>query len=93
MRELDNYLRENGITPKVTVCSLSEKNSKAKKVNRIIIDSVRAIFAQQKLPKSLWAEIAKAVVYLQKESPISPGTTTAYKISKLRNPILVIFVF
>ena len=64
MEEFDYYLKENGITHKVTASYSPEQNGKAEKVNCTIMGSFRAIFAQQKLFKSLWAEIAKAVVYL-----------------------------
>ncbi len=40
---------------------------------------VRAIFSQKRLPKSLWAEIAKAVVYLRNRSAICQGTTTEFE--------------
>ncbi len=40
---------------------------------------IRAILAQQWLPKSLWTKIAKAVVYLRNRSPIRQGTTTAFE--------------
>ncbi len=70
MADLDDSLKENGISHEVTTSSSPEQNRKAERVNRTMIGPVRTIFAQQRLPKSLWAEIAKAVVYLQNRSPI-----------------------
>ena len=64
VREFDNYLKENSITYKITALYSFEQNRQAVRVNRTIMDSVRAIFAQQKLPNLLWVEIAKVVVYL-----------------------------
>ena len=65
MGEFDNYLKENGITHEVTAFYSPEQNGKVERVNRTIIGSVRAILAQQRLSKLLWAEIVKAVVYLR----------------------------
>ena len=88
MGEFDDYLKENGITHKVTVPYSPEQNGKAERVNHIIMGPVRTILAQQKPPKSLWAEIAKAVVYLQNRSPINQGTATAYDNLKSEKPYL-----
>ena len=77
MGEFDDYLKENSITHKVTASYSLEQNGKVERVNRMTMGPVWAIFAQQRLPKSLWAEIAKAVDYLRNQSPISQGTTTA----------------
>ena len=71
MKKFDDYLKENSITYKVTIPYSPEQNGKAKRVNRTIMGPTRAILAQQQLSKSLWVEIAKAVVYLQNQSPIS----------------------
>ena len=88
MGEFDDYLKEIDIIHKITAPYLPEQNRKAERVYRTIMGPVRAILAQQKLPKSLWAEIAKAVVYLRNRSPISQGTTTAYENLKSEKPYL-----
>ncbi len=62
MREFDDCFKENGISHEVTAPYSPEQNGKAERVNRTIMGPVRAIFAQQRLPQSLLAEIAKAVV-------------------------------
>ncbi len=65
MGEFDDCLKGNGISHEVTALYSLEQNKKAERVNRTIMGLVRAILAQQKPPKSLWTEIANAVVYLQ----------------------------
>ncbi len=49
---------------------------------------VRAILLQQKLSKSLWAEIAKAVIYLRNRSLNCQRTTTAFENLKGEIPYL-----
>ena len=79
MGEFDGCLKKNGISYKVTASYSPEQNEKAKRGNRTIIGPFQAILAQQRLPKSLRAEIANAVVYLRNRSPIRQGTTTAFE--------------
>ena len=86
MEEFDDYLKKNGIIYKVIALYSLKQNGQAKKVNRIIMGLIRAIFAQQKLPKSLWAENAKVEVYLRNQSLISQGSTTVYE--NLKSEIL-----
>ncbi len=79
MEEFDDYFKENGISHEVTAPYSPKENRKAEKVNRTIMGPVRAILAQQKLPKLLWAELANAVVYLLNRSPICQATTTGFE--------------
>ena len=53
MEEFNDYFKETGITYKVTTPYLSEQNKKVKRVNHTIMGLIWAIFAYQKLPKSL----------------------------------------
>ena len=48
----------------------------------------RGILTQQKPTRSLWAEIANAVVYLRNQSPICQGTTTVFENLKGEIPYL-----
>ena len=59
MEKFDDYFKKTGIPHKITTLYLLKK-----KVNQTIIDSIWAIFTKQKLFKSLWAKIAKVVIYL-----------------------------
>ncbi len=76
---------------KVTVVYSQEQKEKAKRVYHTIIRPIRAIFTQQRLPKSLWAETAKAVVYLQNRSPICQVITTEFENLKSERPYLGYF--
>ena len=79
MGEINDCVMKNGSSHEVTAAYLTEQNKKAERVNYLIMSPVWAIYAQQKLPKSLWAEIAKAVVYLRNPSPIRQGIITAFE--------------
>lgn len=77
--DFDDYLKEIGISHEVTAPYTPEQNGKAERLNQTIMGPVRALLIHMKLPKSLWAEIAKAVVYLRNRSPIQQGTATAFE--------------
>ncbi len=62
MGELDDCFKKNSISHEVTSPYSPEQNGKAERVNRTIMSPVRTIPAQQRLSKSLGAEIAKTVV-------------------------------
>lgn len=62
IKKFDDYVKENGIAHEVTAPYSLQQNRKAERVNCSIMGPVRAIFAQQKLSKSLWAKIAKTIV-------------------------------
>ena len=53
MGKFDDYLKENSVSHEVTVSYSLEQNGKAERVNRTIMGPIRAILAQQRLPKSL----------------------------------------
>lgn len=77
--DFDDYLKEIGITHKVTAPYISEQNGKTERLNWTIMGPVWALLIHMKLSKLLWAEIAKAVVYLRNCSPIQQGIATAFK--------------
>ena len=81
-----DYLQENVISHEVTTPYSPGQNRKAERVKCTIIGPLRANPAQQKLPKSLLAEIAKGVVYLCNRSPIYQGTTKAFENLKSEKP-------
>ncbi len=58
-----------GIKWEPTVPYAPEQNGVSKCVNRTIMEQVRAILSNTKLPKELWSELASTVVYLKTRSP------------------------
>ena len=72
----DDYLRRHGITqdPDVTPYAHAQ-NGVAERAIRTVIQSVRSLLFDARLPKSLWAEAALCAVYVQGPIPSSrhPG--------------------
>jgi hypothetical protein len=78
-KEFDKYLKSQGILHEATVPYSPEQNGVAERVNRTIMERTRSILVDAKLPKELWMEVAKTVVYLKNRSPTSALSTTPYE--------------
>ena len=64
-----------------------EHNGVAERLNRTILEKVRAMFHESGLPKFLWAEVTVHVVYLKNRTwTRTIGNTTPYKILNGRKP-------
>jgi hypothetical protein len=66
-----NICKERGIATQPTIPYTPQQNGLAERVNRTILDNVRATLYHAKLPLYLWAEAVAAVVYCRNRSPTS----------------------
>ena len=64
--EFKTYLAKEGIRHERTV---PEQNGTAERMNRTLVESVRSMLADSKLPHRFWAEALSTAVYLQNRSP------------------------
>ena len=67
--EFENYLQKEGIKHQLMVPKCPEQNGIAERLNRTLIEMVRTMLANFKLPKRLWAEALATAVYLRNRSP------------------------
>ena len=58
------YLQKQGTEQKLTVHDTSSQNGVAERKNRTILERVRALLHASGLPKNLWGEAARHVVWL-----------------------------
>jgi hypothetical protein len=70
-KQMAELCSETGIHHEETAPYTPEQNGVAERANRTICDRIRAILAETKLPKELWAEIACAVAHIKNRSPTS----------------------
>ncbi|RVW29582.1 Retrovirus-related Pol polyprotein from transposon TNT 1-94 [Vitis vinifera] len=81
------FLQEHGIVAQYTMSGSPDQNSVAERRNRTLMDMVRSMRSNSKLPESLWTEALKTTgcpsevrVYNSQEKKLDPRTISAYFI-------------
>nr|GEU98295.1 retrovirus-related Pol polyprotein from transposon TNT 1-94 [Tanacetum cinerariifolium] len=68
-REFEQLCIESGIARHLTVTETPQQNGVAERMNRTLIDKVRCLLIQSRLPKTFWAEATCTTAYLINRSP------------------------
>ena len=63
--KFENYLKKGGITHQLSVPKTPEQNGVAERMNRTLVESVRSMLADAKLPHNYWAETLSTATYLR----------------------------
>ena len=69
--EFNSYLIKEGIKHELTTPHTPEQNGVAKRLNRTLVESMRTMLADSRLPHRFWAEALSTAVYLRNRSPIN----------------------
>ena len=67
--KFENNLKKGGLRHELTVSKTPEQNGVADQMNRTLVETVRCMLADAKLPQKFWAEALTSAVYLQNRSP------------------------
>ena len=75
--EFTNYLKAAGSRHELTIPKNPEQNGVAERLNRTLVESVRAMLNNAQLPHKFWAEALSTAVYLRNHGYTStvPGMT------------------
>lgn len=65
----DKFLQEEGIVHQYTMSGTPQQNGVSERRNRTLMDMVRSMISNSKLPLSLWSEALKTVVYILNRLP------------------------
>jgi hypothetical protein len=76
---LATFFKEKGVIHQTTVRYTPEQNGKAERLNRTLLDRVRAMLEDSKLPKTLWAEAATTANYLRNRAPAAGRSCTPWE--------------
>ena len=68
-REIENYLKKEGIRHEYTVSKTPEQNRIAERMNRTLVETVRAMLFDSKLPKRFGAEAFSIATYIRNRNP------------------------
>jgi transposase InsO family protein len=79
-RELDRYFAGKGVLHQTTAPYTPEQNGKAERLNRTIMERVRAMLVESNLDQALWAEAAQTAAYIRNRSPTAAGDKTPYEL-------------
>ena len=74
------YFKGKGIEHQTTVPYSPQQNGKAERLNRTIMEKVRAMLADSGLPKHLWGEAAATANYLRNRSPTANQDKTPWEL-------------
>lgn len=67
--ELKHYNSQHDIRHEKTELNIPQQNGVAKRMNRTIVEKVRYMLRISNLPKTLWGEVVKCVLYLINRAP------------------------
>ena len=67
--EFQTYLKKEGVRHELTVPKTPEQNGVAERMNRTLVEGVRAMLADARLTHHFWAEALSKAVYLRNQSP------------------------
>ena len=82
------FLQENGIVAQYTVSGSPYQNGVAERRNRTLMDMVRSIRSNTKLPQYLWIEALKTTVYIVNRVPTKAIPKTSFELFKGWKPSL-----
>ncbi|MCP4490581.1 MAG: DDE-type integrase/transposase/recombinase, partial [Gammaproteobacteria bacterium] len=68
-REMQEFLKNEGIKHHLTVPKTPEQYGVAERLNRTLVEMVRAMLGDSKMQKKFWAEALSTAVYLKNRSP------------------------
>ena len=67
--EFQSILKKEGIKHELTVPKTPEQNGVSERMNRTLIEMVRSMMSDARLPQRFWAETLSTAVYLRNRSP------------------------
>ncbi|KAL6315561.1 hypothetical protein AAG906_000865 [Vitis piasezkii] len=76
------FLQEHGIVAQYTMPGSLDQNGVAKRRNRTLMDMVRSMCSNSKLPESLWTEALKTTVYILNQVPTKVVPKTPFELWK-----------
>lgn len=82
----DEFLTKVGIRHETSAPFTPAQNGTAERVNRTLLNSVRAMLISSGLPPSMWAEAVSYSAYIRNRVLSRTGDTTPYELWNKRQP-------
>lgn len=77
---VSTYLKNKGIIHQKTMAYTPEQNGKAERLNRTLLEKVRAMLADAGLSKQLWAEALLTANKIRNRSPVTDKNKTPWEL-------------
>ena len=85
------FLQENGIVAQYIMPGSPDQNSVAERRNRTLMDMVRSMRSNTKLPQYLWSKALKTAVYILNRVPTKAIPNTPFELFKVINRVCHIY--
>jgi transposase InsO family protein len=85
---VDQLLRSRGIAPQNSMPYTPQQNGKAERLNRTLLERIRAMLLESGLPKKYWGEAAYSAAFVRNRSPAAGKAATPYELFTGRKPDL-----
>ncbi|GJV36065.1 putative ribonuclease H-like domain-containing protein [Tanacetum coccineum] len=86
---MNQFCEMKGIKREFSVARTPQQNAVAERRNRTLIEAVRTILVDSKLPTTFWAEAINTACYmLNRVLVIKPHTKTPYELIRGRTPLI-----
>ena len=82
------FLQEHGIVAQYTTPGSPDQNGVAERRNRTLMDMVRSMLSNLKLPRSMWTEALKTAAYILNRVPTKAVFKTPFELFKGWKPSL-----
>ncbi len=79
-QKLDAFFRHRGVQHQTTAPYTPEQNGVAERLNRTLMERVRAMLFDNKLDDNLWAEAAKTASHIRNRSPANQSAQTPWEL-------------
>ena len=79
-KEMEGYFADKGIEHQRTVSYTPQQNGKAERLNRTLMERVRAMLEDSLLPEELWAEAVATASYIRNRSPVHGESKTPWEL-------------
>ncbi|GJT50932.1 putative ribonuclease H-like domain-containing protein [Tanacetum coccineum] len=88
-KEMNQFCERKGIKREFSIARTPHQNKVAERKNRTLIEAVRTMLADSKLPTTFWAEAVNTVCYVQNRVLVTkPHNKTPYELFLGRKPAL-----
>ncbi|GLI63566.1 hypothetical protein VaNZ11_006559 [Volvox africanus] len=79
-RQVQSYCASNGVRHQLSAPYTPQQNGKAKRLNRTLLDKVRAMLAESAVPKEYWHEALMVANFVRNRSPVAGKPKTPYEL-------------